>query len=148
MNNRIVTYIDTDTTGLIVQIAHNFNDSVYPFLFEPDSSGHEKVLSLYSPILAEVKSLDKNIFQLTFTGSWQGFVHLVKLNVSGTQYLSRLEALESKTVLIQEQIEKLTNGAQWRQMNTYILSEVDKLKKEVGEVILAQDVLRKEISEF
>jgi hypothetical protein len=148
MNNRTITYIDTDITGLVVQIAHNFNDTVYPFLFEPDESGHEKAVSLYSPVLAEVKSLDKNIFQISFTGTWKGFVHLVKLNVSGTQYAARLESLESKIVLIQEQIEKLTNGAQWRQMNTYILSEVDKLRKELGDVSLAQDVLRKEISEF
>lgn len=147
MNNRTVTFINTEISGRVIQIEHNFDDTVYPFLFQPDESGHLRALSLYSPVVAEAKILDKNIFQISFTADWIGFLHLVKLNVSGSQYLSRLESLESKTLEIQNQLEKLVNGAQWRQMNTYMLSEIEKVKKDLQELIVAQELLKKEMLE-
>jgi len=146
MNNRVITLIDTEISGLVIQIEHNLSDVVYPFLFQIEEFGQQKILSFYDPIIAEAKTIDKNIFQISFTGEWKGYLHLVKLNVSGSEYLSRLEALESKSVLLQDQINKLVNSSQWKQMNTYIFSEVDKLKKEIDKLTLAQNLLREDIS--
>jgi hypothetical protein len=145
MNNRVVTSIDTEISGLVIQIEHNLADIVYPFLFQTEEFGQQKIISLYDPIIAEAKIIDKNIFQISFTGEWKGYLHLVKLNVSGSSYLARLEALESNSILLQEQINKLVNSSQWKQMNTYTLSEIDKLKKEIEQVLLAQEILRKDI---
>lgn len=147
MNNRVVTFINTEVSGRVIQIEHNLEDTVYPFLFEPNESGHLKALSLYSPVVAEVKLLDKNIFQISFTSDWVGYIHLIKLNVSGSQYLSRLESLESKAIELHNHLEKLVNGAQWRQMNTYMLSEIEKVKKDLQELVIAQELLRKQMLE-
>lgn len=144
MNNRVVVNIDTEVSGLVIQVEHNLEDVVYPFLFQHEEFGQLKLVSLYDPIIAEVKIIDKNIFQVSFTGEWKGFLHLVKLNVSGAEYLSRLEGLEKKSALLQDQINMLVNSAQWKQMNTYILSEVDKLKKEIEKLVTAQNLLRQE----
>ena len=143
MNNRVSRYVDTNVIGsLVVQIEHNLDGTVYPHLYTVDGSGHKVVLSLYDPIIAEIKHLDSNITQITFTGAFQGYVDLVFINVAMSSIEARLAHLEKKTVELQEVSEALVNGTQWRQMNTYIFSQMDKLKSDITDLTVQLELVR------
>lgn len=146
MNNRVKKYIDTDSLGsLVVQIEHNLNGDVYPFLYTIDGSGHKIVVPLYDPVIAEIKHLDENITQLTFTAAFQGYVDLVYIDTSFSSLSARLSDLEKKMVELTEIQKAMVNGAQWRQMNTYIFSQIDKVKSDINELTVAMELLKADV---
>ena len=146
MNNRVSKYIDTDAVGsLVVQIAHNLGGTVYPFIYTIDGSGHKVVVPLYDPVIAEIKHLDENITQITFTAAFQGYVDLVYINVSLSSVSARLQDLEEKIIELTEIQSAMVNSSQWKQMNTYIFSQIDKANSDLKDLTIAMELLKADV---
>jgi hypothetical protein len=148
MIRRTTTFIDTDELGLVVQIQHNQNDTVYPTVYETDGSGHNLYLSLFDSRIAEVKALDPNVFQITFASSFAGFLDLLSFDVKSPSLTSRIIKLETVINDLPETLDKYANVVQWKQMNAYTDKQIKDLKKELTDIRSLYNSLAKEVSEL
>jgi hypothetical protein len=89
------TYVDTNVSGLVIQIQHNLNGTSYPFVYELDT-GAKVFVSLYDPRIAEAKQLDDDTFQITFASAFAGYIDLLVFDVSTPDAGDRVKEVEDK----------------------------------------------------
>ena len=148
MSNRSSTFINTAETGLVVQIQHNLCGMVYPSFYTTNSSGHKIFKSLYAAPILEAKTLDKDTFQVTFSGAFEGFVDLLYWDFKTPTYNKRLTDVEQDVVEIRDVLKQYTNLLQWKQMNAYLEKRIMNLEKENAELRTLYNDLEQEVSEL
>lgn len=120
-------YIDTDVSGTVVQASHSLDGFAYPFFYELDNS-HKVFLSLDDPRIAEYKVLDNSTIQVSFASTFKGFLDIIVLDVDEPTNRQRLLNTEKRLDQMAQTQASLVTSAQFKQMSTYIESQIKKLE--------------------
>lgn len=137
---KYVQYIDTNVSGLVVQVEHNLGGT--PLIGLTDyTSGSEVFVSFYDPRIAEIKVLDDNTVQLTFSSAFEGYA--IFHHIINDQYSleDRVKVLEDKYIQLLQTMSNFATKAQWSQMNTLLSKQIELLNSKVDTLQNQVDLL-------
>lgn len=138
------TYVDTNVSGLVVQISHNMNGTAYPSIYELDG-GAKVFLSLFDPRIAEVKDLDDDTTQVTFASAFAGYIDLVVFDVSVPSAEDRVKSLEDKYNDLLAMFNKYVTKSTSTQMNNYFDSKIKDLEAKDEDLQTQINTLRTDV---
>lgn len=138
------TYVDTNTSGLVIVVEHNLDGTPDLFLTELDA-GKEKYVSLYDPRISEIKTLDSDNLQLTFASSFAGYVNLTLVQPDIPSVQERLGDLEDRYLKMIALIEDKVSKDQWIQMNTLFEAQISSLQTQIDTLNSQVSLLRSDV---
>ena len=138
------TYLDTTVSGLIIVVEHNLGGTPDLFLTELDA-GKEKYVSLYDPRISEIKALDANNTQLTFSSAFAGYLELLLVEVDDPSDGERLNSLEDRYLKMIALIESKASLDQVAQLNTLTQGQITSLQTQIDDLSSQVSLLRSDV---
>jgi len=138
------TYLDTNINGLVQIVEHNLGGIPDLFLTEIDA-GKYKYVSLYDSRIAEIKALDNNNTQITFSSLFQGYLELLLVEVDEPTDHQRLISLEERYLSLLTLIESKTSQSQWVQMNNLHQAQLGSMQTQIDELKVQVELLSTDV---
>lgn len=126
-------YVDTDITGLVNIVEHNLEGTPDIFITEWDGFS-EIYTSLMDARIAEVKTLDSNRVQITFSATFQGYLYFLLAKVDNPSDHQRIIDLEKRYSNVVNLIEDKVSKDQWIQMNTLFSNQITYLQNQIKDL--------------
>lgn len=138
------TFVNTAVSGLVIPVEHNLGGTPNLMITEL-VAGNEVYVSLLDARIAEVKTLDTNIIQVTFASAFEGFIDLHLVTADNPSLHQRVLDLEDRYLSLIPLIESKVSVDQWTQLNNLTQAQIASLQTQINDLSSQLNLLESDV---